>query len=70
MPLNEELHPALRSIFGPVKGDPPVLVDLLLSQVDETKRAQLVGLYLDAAAATLEANLKFVRDARSLVAGR
>ena len=49
-------------------GDPPVLLDAILSRVDATKQQQLVGMYLESVASTLEAQLKLVQGMRTLVA--
>jgi hypothetical protein len=48
-------------------GDPAVLLESILGQVEKEQQRQVVGLYLDAVSATLEANLKFVQGMRSVV---
>lgn len=50
-------------------GDPPILLDLILEQVEAEQAKQAVMMFLDAAVATQEANLRFVQGVRSLVAG-
>jgi hypothetical protein len=60
------LHPSLISRPFP-GGDPFVLLDVILQEADESKRAQIIGLSLDAMAATLQANLKLVEGIRKLV---
>lgn len=50
-------------------GDPAVLLESILGQVEQEQQRQVVGLYLDAVSATLEANLKFVQGMRSVVGG-
>jgi hypothetical protein len=50
-------------------GDPAVLLENILGQVEAEQRKQIMGHYLDAVAATLEANLKFVQGVRSVVGG-
>jgi hypothetical protein len=60
------LHPVLRGPWWHI-GDPAVLLDSLLDQVEGVQQTQILGLYLDTVAATLEANLKFVQGVRSVV---
>jgi hypothetical protein len=48
-------------------GDPAVLLESILSQVEAGQRQQIVGLYLDSVQASIEANLKFVQGLRSVV---
>jgi len=50
-------------------GDPAVLLESILGQVESEQKKQIVGHYLDSVQATLEANLKFVQGMRSVVAG-
>ncbi len=50
-------------------GDPAVLLDAVLSDVQGAQATQVRALYLDSVTATLEANLKFVQGLRSIVAG-
>ena len=62
------LHPTLRGPWWHI-GDPAVLLDSLIGQVEGQQQKQIMGLYLDTMAATLEANLKFVQGVRSVVTG-
>jgi hypothetical protein len=48
-------------------GDPPMLVEAVLSQVEGEQTKQVMMLYLDSVTATLEANLKLVQGLRSVV---
>ena len=48
-------------------GDPAVLLESILGQVEQEQQRQVVGLYLDTVSATLEENLKFVQGMRSVV---
>ncbi len=65
---SQQLHQALR--WGPWPGgDPAVLLEVILAQVEAEQRRQILGLYLESVSATLEANLKFVQGVRSVVAG-
>ena len=50
-------------------GDPAVMLESILGQVESEQRKQVIGLYLDSVTATLEANLKFVQGVRSAVGG-
>jgi len=50
-------------------GDPPIILEAILAQVEGEQAKQVTALYLDSVSASLEANLKFVRGVRSLVAG-
>lgn len=50
-------------------GDPAVLLESVLAQVEAGQRQQITALYLDSVSASLEANLKFVQGLRSVVAG-
>lgn len=50
-------------------GDPFVVLESILHQVEGEQRKQIATLYLDSVTATLEANLKFVQGVRSVVAG-
>jgi len=65
---DKTLHPALRGPWWHI-GDPAVLLDTLLEQVEGQQRKQILGMYLDTVAATLAANLKFVQGVQSIVAG-
>ena len=49
-------------------GDPAVVLDAVLSQVDTDQAKQVMMHYLDAATATQEANLRFLRGVRSAIA--
>jgi hypothetical protein len=49
-------------------GDPPIWLELILNEVEGTARQQIVGHYLDAVAANLQANLKLVESVRAVVA--
>ena len=65
---SKQLHQAFR--WGPWHiGDPAVLLEAILDQVEEQQQKQVLGLYLDSLSATLEANLKLVQGIRSVVAG-
>lgn len=62
-----QLHQAFR--WGPWHiGDPAVLLEAILGHVEAEQRKQIMGHYLDALTASLEANLKFVQGVRSVVA--
>jgi hypothetical protein len=50
-------------------GDPFVVLESILNQVEGEQRKQIATLYLDSVTATLDANLKFVQGVRSVVAG-
>jgi len=49
-------------------GDPFVVLESILKQVEDQQAKQISAMYLDCVAATLEANLKFVQGVRSVVA--
>jgi hypothetical protein len=49
-------------------GDPAVLLESILGQVEGEQGQQITTLYLDTVAATLEANLRFVQGVRAVVA--
>jgi hypothetical protein len=51
-------------------GDPAVLLDSILGQVDVAQRQQVTALYLDSVAATLQAQLSMVQGLRSIVTGK
>ena len=55
--------------FPPRVGDPAVILETIMQEVEETQRSQAMGLYLEAVASTLEANLKFVQGLRSMMGG-
>lgn len=65
---SHQLNPAFRWVPWHI-GDPAVLLESILSQVEAGQRAQIATLYLDAVTASLEANLKLVQGIRSVVAG-
>jgi len=67
-PSSPELNPLLRWFPWRV-GDPAVLLESILGQVEAGQRQHVTALYLDAVTATLEANLKFVQGLRSVVSG-
>jgi hypothetical protein len=48
-------------------GDPAVLVESILTQVEADQRRAILGHYLDSVVATHEANLKFVQNVRSVI---
>jgi hypothetical protein len=66
---NEQLNEALRFRPWP-PGDPWVLVEAVLREVDPPQQKQVVGLALESVAATLQANLKLVEGLRQIVGGR
>jgi hypothetical protein len=63
----------LRGLFrwGPIHpiGDPPMLLESILQQVEVQQQKQIIGLYLESITATIEANLKFMQGLRSIVSG-
>jgi hypothetical protein len=65
---SQHLNPLFRWIPWHI-GDPAVLLESVLSQVEAGQRQQITALYLDSVTASLEANLKFVQGLRSVVAG-
>ncbi len=65
---NEQLHEALRFRPWP-PGDPWVLVEAVLREVDGPQQKQVMGLALESVAATLQANLKLVDGLRQIVGG-
>ena len=64
---DQQLHEAFRLAHWHV-GDPAVLLEAILAQVEAEQRRQILSHYLDSVSATLEANLKFVQSVRSVVA--
>jgi hypothetical protein len=66
---DERLEQLLRFRWWHV-GDPPILLDSILSHVEKEAQKQILGAYLDSVVATHEANLKFVQSVRSAVAAR
>jgi hypothetical protein len=67
-PTSPELNPLFRWFPWRI-GDPAVLLESILGQVEAGQRQQIMALYLDSVSASLEANLKFVQGLRSVVAG-
>lgn len=65
--LPPELHQSLRFHPWPI-GDYFVLVDSVLRELEGNQQRQIVGLYLESVAATLQANLKLVEGIRGIVA--
>jgi len=65
---SHQLNPAFRWVPWHI-GDPAVWLETILSQVEAGQRQQIMTHYLDAMAATMEANLKLVQGIRSVVAG-
>jgi hypothetical protein len=64
-----QLHQAFR--IPPWRiGDPPMLLEAVLSQVEGQQAKQVMALYLDSVAATYEANLKFVQGMRSVLGAK
>lgn len=70
MAQSEELHPAFRRLPTIHVGDPPVLLEAILARVSEEQARLIMGHYLDAVTATMEANLKFVQGVRAVVAAK
>ncbi len=67
---NKLLHESLRFRPWP-PGDPWVLVETILQEIEgQDKQAQVLGLALEATAASLEANLKLVNGLRAVVGGQ
>jgi hypothetical protein len=62
----EQLHQSLRFRPWPI-GDPWVLVETVLQEVEAGQHRQVIGLYLESVAATLQANLKLVEGVRQIV---
>lgn len=63
---NEQLHESLRFRPWP-PGDPWVLVDTVLREVEGPQQKLVLGLALESVAATLQANLKLVEGLRQIV---
>jgi hypothetical protein len=61
---SSKINPALRLPHWWI-GDPFVVLESILNQVEGEQAKQITALYLDSVTATLEANLKFVRGADS-----
>jgi hypothetical protein len=70
--MAEEVNPLLLNPLLRLQpwrvGDPFVILEALLSQVENNQAKQITAMYLDSVAATLEANLKFVQGVRSVIA--
>lgn len=64
---SQELNPLFRWLPWHI-GDPAVLLESILGQVEVGQRQQITALYLDSVTASLEANLKFVQGLRSVFA--
>jgi hypothetical protein len=70
MAREQQLNEALRFRPWP-PGDPWVLVEAVLREVEgEQQQKKVIGLALDAVAATLQANLKLVEGLRQVVGAR
>ena len=71
--LKDQLSALLRwgplSPYSPYHPDPPVLLEAVLREVDSEDQKRIAGLYFEAVAATLQANLKFVQGVQAIVAG-
>jgi hypothetical protein len=68
---NQELISALRwHPFPPRVGDPAVILETILQEVEANQRAHVMGLYLASISETLQANLKFVQGLHSVMGGR
>jgi hypothetical protein len=65
---SSQINPSLRLPRWWI-GDPFVVLETILNQVEGEQAKQITSLYLDSVTATLEANLKFVQGVRSVVAG-
>jgi hypothetical protein len=65
---DERLEQLLRFRWWHV-GDPPILLDSILGQVEKESQKLILTAYLDSVVATHEANLRFVQSVRSAVAG-
>jgi hypothetical protein len=48
-------------------GDPPILLDSILGQVEEEQQKQIMAMYLDHVAATLQAKMTLVQGIRSVM---
>jgi len=66
MPPNEQLNELLRFRPWP-PGDPWVLVEAVLREVDPAQKRQVMGAALESVSATLQANLKLVDGLRQIV---
>jgi len=65
---NDQLNELLRFRPWP-PGDPWVLVDTVLREVEGPQQKLVLGLALESVSATLQANLKLVDGLRQLVTG-
>jgi hypothetical protein len=65
---NDQLNEALRFRPWP-PGDPWVLVDQVLREVEGPQQRLVLGLALESVAATLQVNLKLVQGLQQIVAG-
>ena len=54
----------------PYTPDPAVLLEAILRETESEDQKRIVGLYFDAVAATLQANLKFVQGVQAIVTGQ
>ncbi len=68
MAEESKLNSLFRLPHWPI-GDPFVVLESLLDQVENEQSKQITALYLDSVSATLEANLRFVQGVRSVIAG-
>jgi len=64
---SQELNPLFRWQPWHI-GDPAVLLESIIGQVEGVQREQITALYLDSVAASLEANLKLVQGVRAVLA--
>lgn len=70
VPMPPEIPQELKALFRWQPwhiGDPAVLLESILGQVEVSQRQQITALYLDSITASLEANLKFVQGLRSIL---
>lgn len=51
-------------------GDPPIWLELILSEVEGNERQRILGVYLDAVQANLQANMKLVEGVRGIIGGK
>jgi len=63
-----DINEALRFRPWP-PGDPWVLVDTVLQEVEDEQKSKVLGIALQAAAATLQANLTLVQGLAQIVGG-
>jgi len=66
---NEQLNELFRFRPWP-PGDPWVLVETVLREVEGPQQKQVLGLALESVAATLQTNLKLVEGLRQIVGAR